>query len=78
MLDHRSLPHIYKSCIVKVRHDHLNEEQETALQALRVAVGSKTDKLTPQPLFLGKKRKGGSLAELSRAKRASRAPWVRK
>ena len=49
MLDHRSLQHVYKSCIVKVHH--LNEEQETALQALGVAVGGKTDKLAPQPFF---------------------------
>ena len=49
MLDHRSLQHVYKGCIVKVHH--LNEEQETALQALGVAVGGKTDKLAPQPFF---------------------------
>lgn len=45
VLDHRSLQHVYKSCI------DLNEEQETALQALGVAVGCKTDKLAPQPFF---------------------------
>ena len=39
VLDHRSLQHVYKSCI------DLYEAQETALQALGVAVGSKTDKL---------------------------------
>ena len=43
MLDHRSLQDAYKSCI------DLNEEQETALQALGVALGSKTNKLAPQP-----------------------------
>ena len=45
VLDHRSLQHVYKSCI------DLNEEEETALQALGVAVGSKTDKVAPQPFF---------------------------
>ena len=46
MLDHRSLQYVYKSCI------DLNEEQETAaLKALGVTVGSKTDKLAPQPFF---------------------------
>lgn len=46
VLDHRSLQPVYKSCI------DLNEKQETALQALGVAVpGSKMDKLAPQPFF---------------------------
>ena len=45
VLDHRSRQHVYKSCI------DLNEEEETALQALGVTVGSKTDKLAPQTLF---------------------------
>ena len=45
VLDHRSLQPVYKSCI------DLNEAQETALQALGEAVGSKMDKLAPQPFF---------------------------
>ena len=51
VLDHRSLQHVYKSCI------DLNEEEETALQALGVAVGSKTDKVAPQPFFFRRKQK---------------------